>query len=102
MRHTFTAIRRGLSRVSFLMFGWQNFSTELFYEPAGIGQGRKTPAKIDLAVSNNSPSMPHLNFSRLVKVCYPAAQFDIQFINDGKPDDVGMFTLVYDRFRASS
>jgi hypothetical protein len=37
-----------------------------------------------------------------MKVHYPAAQFDIQFIiDDGKPDDVGIFTLVGDRFPGS-
>jgi len=47
--------------------------------------------------------MANLNFSRPVKVHYPAAQFDVQFvINDGKPNDVGIFTLVYDRFFGGS
>jgi hypothetical protein len=73
-----------LSRVNFFTSGWQKFPTELFHERAGRRQIRKTPAKIDLAFSNNSPSMANLNFSRHVKVHYPAAQFDVQFIiNDG-------------------
>jgi hypothetical protein len=47
--------------------------------------------------------MANLNFSRRVKVHYPAAQFDVQFIiNDGNPNDVGIFTLVYDRFFGGS
>jgi hypothetical protein len=88
-----------LSRVNFFTSGWQNFPTELFHERAGRRQIRKTPAKIDFAFSNNSPSMANLNFSRPVKVHYPAAQFDVQFvINDGKPNDVGKFTLAYDHF----
>jgi hypothetical protein len=66
-----------------------------FFKRAGRRQIRKTPAKINFAFSNNFPSMANLNFSRPVKVHYPAAQFNVQFvINDGKPNDVGIFTLV--------
>jgi hypothetical protein len=84
-------------------FGLRNFSAKLFHERAGRVQIGKTPAKIILAFSNNSPSMPRLNFSRPVKVHYPAAQFDIQFIiGNGKLDDVRIFSLFCDRFFGSS
>jgi hypothetical protein len=73
----------------------QNFSVELFHERAGRLQIRKTPPKIDLAFSNNSPSIPRLNFSRPVKVHHPAAHFDIQFIiYDEKLNDAGILLLV--------
>jgi hypothetical protein len=52
----------------------------------------KTPPIIDVAPSNDSPSMSRLNFSRPMKVQHPAAQFDIQsIIIDDKLDDVGIF-----------
>jgi hypothetical protein len=82
-------------------FGLQNLSVELFHERAGCLQIRKTPPKIDLAFSNNSPSIPCLNFSRPVKVHHPATHFDIQFIvGDDKFDDVGIPLLVCDCFSA--
>jgi hypothetical protein len=71
------APRRGVASSP---FGLQNFSVELFHERAGRLQIRKTPPKIDLAFSNNSPSIPCLNFSRPVKVHHPPPHFDIQFI----------------------
>jgi hypothetical protein len=65
----------------------QNFSVELFHERAGRLQNRKTPPIIDLAFSNNSPSIP-LNFPRSVKAHHPAVHSDVQFIiNDEKLDD---------------
>jgi hypothetical protein len=57
--------------------GLRSFSAELFHERVGRGQTGKTPPKIDFVFSNNSPSMPRLNFSRPVKVHHPTAQFDI-------------------------
>jgi hypothetical protein len=82
-------------------FGVQNFSVELFHKCAGRGQIGKTPPKIDLAFSNNYPSMPNLNFFRPVKVRHPAAQFDIQWtISDDKLDDVRIFLLVRERLLA--
>jgi hypothetical protein len=81
----------------------KNFPAELFFEHAGHVQIRKTPPKIDLAFSDNSPSIPRLNFSRPVKVHHPAAHFDTQFtINNEKLDDVGIFTLVCDRLPVKS
>jgi hypothetical protein len=54
-----------------------------------------------LAFSNNSSSIPRLNFSRPVKVHHPAAHFDIQFIiNDEKLDNVGILLLGCDRLPA--
>jgi hypothetical protein len=80
----------------------QNFSVELFPKRAGGGQIGKTPPIIDVAPSNDSPSMSRLNFSRPMKVQHPAAQFDIQhIIIDGKLDDVGIFPLVCDRLPAT-
>jgi hypothetical protein len=62
-------------------------------------QIRKTPPEIDLARSNNPPSIPRLNFSRPVKVHHTAAYFDIQFIvSDDKLNDMGIFPLVCGRF----
>jgi hypothetical protein len=77
------------------------FSAELFHEVAGSGKIGKTPPKIDLVFSNNSPSVPRLDLSRPVKVHYPAGQFEIQFIiSDEKLNDVGIFTLVCDSLPA--
>src|SRR5262249_24525186 len=60
-----------------------------------------TLPKVDLVFYDNSPSVPHLNFSGVVKVHYPAAQLDVQFVfRDGKLDDVGIFALVFDRLPA--
>jgi hypothetical protein len=85
-------------RFNFLWSGWQNFPTELFNECAGIGQIGKTPSKIILAFSNNSPTMPRLNLPHPVKVHDLAAQFDTQFIiSNDNLDDVGVFSLVRDR-----
>jgi hypothetical protein len=79
----------------------QNFSVELFHERAGRLQIRKTPPKMDLAFSNDSPSIPCLNFSRPVKVHHLAPHFDIRFIiNDEKLDNVGILLLVCDRLPA--
>jgi hypothetical protein len=70
----------------------------LFYERLGRAQIGKTPPKIDLSFCDNSQSMAHLNFAQSVKVHYPAAHFEVQFIiGDDKLDDVGIFTLVCDR-----
>jgi hypothetical protein len=81
--------------------GLQNFSVELFHERAGRLQIRETPPKIDSAFSNDSPSIPYLNFSRPVKVHHPPVHFDIQFIvGDKKLDDVGIPLLVCDCFSA--
>jgi hypothetical protein len=80
----------------------RNCSTKLFHELTGRGCLGKTPPKTDLAFSNNSPSVPRLNFSRPVKVHHPAAKFDIQFIAiDDKLDNVGILILVCDRFPVS-
>jgi len=69
----------------------------LFYERLGRAQIGKTPPKIDLSFCDNSQSMAHLNFAQSVKVHYPAAHFEVQFIiGDDKLDDVGIFTLVCD------
>src|SRR5262245_18446732 len=96
----FTAIRRASSR-SASWFFLQNFSAELFLERAGGLRIGKTPPKVDLVFYDNSPSVPHLNFSGVVKVHYPAAHLDVQFVfRDGKLDDVGIFALVFDRLRA--
>jgi hypothetical protein len=83
-------------------FGLQKFSAELFSESGGRVRIEKTPPKINLAFSDNSPSIPRPNFSRPMKVHHPAAHFDIQFIiNDEKLDDVGIFILVRDRLPAT-
>src|SRR6516165_12357111 len=75
----------------------KTFSAELFHKRAGRGQTGKTPPKIDLAFSNNSPSLSRLNFSQPVKVHHVAAEFDTQFISrDEKLDDVRISTLVCD------
>jgi hypothetical protein len=80
----------------------RNCSAELFHERLGRNQLGKTPPKIDLIFSNNSSSMPRLNFSRPVKVHHPAAKFDIQFIAiDDKLDNVRILILVCDRFPVS-
>jgi hypothetical protein len=71
------------------------FSAELFYERVGRAQIGKTPPKIDLSFCDNSPSVPHLSFAQPVKVHYPAAHFEVQFIiSNYKLDDVGIFILV--------
>jgi hypothetical protein len=61
----------------FWMVDLQDFSAELFLERAGLVRIGKTPSKIDLALSDNSPPVPHLNLSTRVKGCNPAAQIDI-------------------------
>jgi hypothetical protein len=79
----------------------RKFSAEPFLESGGHVRIGKTPPKINLAFSNNSPAVPRLNFSRRVKVHHPAAHFEIQYIiGDDKLDDVGIFTLVCDRLPA--
>ena len=92
----FAASRPASSRaLASSQFGLQNFSVELFHERIGRGQIGKTPPKIGLPFSDNSPSMSRLNFSRPVKVRHSAAQFDIQYVtSDAKLDDVRIFTLV--------
>jgi hypothetical protein len=81
----------------------QNFSAELFHERAGASQIGKTPPKIDLAFSNNCPSMPRLNVSRLMKLNDPAVQFNIQSVprGDGKRNDMGVFPFVRQRLTAT-
>jgi hypothetical protein len=75
----------------------RNLTAELFNKRASRVRIRKTPSKKELTFSNNSPSMPRLNFSRPVKVQHPAAHFDIQYIIiEDKLDDVGIFPLVCD------
>jgi hypothetical protein len=87
--------------MSFTVQGLQNFTVELFHKRTGRGQIGKTPSKIDFVSSNNSPSLPRLNFSRTVKIHHLAAQFDTQFISrDEKLDDIGIFPLVCDRLPA--
>ena len=97
----FAAIRCASSRSASWFFGLQNFSAELFLERAGRLQIGKAPSKVNLVFYDNSPSVPHLNFSRAVKVHHPAAHLDVQFIfRDGKLDDVGIFALVFARLPA--
>jgi hypothetical protein len=49
--------------------------------------------------SSNSSSVSHLNMSRLMKLHYSPAQFDIQSVaNDGNLNDVRMVNLVRHRF----
>jgi hypothetical protein len=72
-------------------------SAKFFDEGSGACRIGKAPSKINFALSNNSPSMPRLNFSRPVKGQNAAAHFDIQFIiSYDKLNDVGIFTLVCD------
>jgi len=77
----------------------RNFSAELLHELAGRSEIGKASPKIDLAFSNNSPSVSRLYLSRPVKLHHSAAHFDIQFFIGGdKLDDVGIFPLVCGRF----
>ena len=94
------AIRRTLSRSASYFF-CRTSPPKLLLERAGGLRIGKTPPKIDLVFYDNSPSVPHLNFSGTVKVDYPAAHLDVQFVfRNGKLDDVGIFALVFDRLPA--
>jgi hypothetical protein len=76
-------------------------STKLLSEITSRHQIGKAPPIGDLAFSNDSPSMPRLNMSQLMKVDYPAAQLEIQFVGrDGKLHDVRVFSLVRYRLPA--
>src|SRR5262249_21099771 len=80
------------------LFGWQKLSTELFHESVRRGQIGKTPPKIDLIFAGKPTSMPRLNFARPMKIHYPVAEFDIQFIIvECDLDDVRIFVLVCGR-----
>ena len=79
-------IRRASSLVSNLDV---QFSAKLLDKGASRRQVGKAPPKIDLGFFYNSPSVPHLNVSRFMKMHHPAAQLDIQFVGiDGKFGDV--------------
>jgi hypothetical protein len=65
----FAAIRRASSRVSNLDV---QFSAKLLDEGTSRRRVGKAPPKIDLGFFYNSPSVPHLNVSRFMKMQHPA------------------------------
>ena len=72
------------------------FPTKLFDKGASDQQIGKAPTITNLTLpGGNSTSILRLNVSRLVKLYYPPAQFDIQSVSsNGKLNDIRMFNLV--------
>src|SRR6516162_9905676 len=83
-------------------------SAKLFGKAVSDQKIGKAPTIIELASRSISTSILRLNLSRLMKLHYPLAQFDVQCIciwfvaNDNKLNDIRMFDLVRRRFTATT